>query len=97
MKDFEKQLLKNLIKESTALFTPDEKKWFEDEDVNKAFSIFRSIKAYEVGLGEEEYARLDLEKLFGIDSKKMTKNQMYNLHCSKMVNSIVDMIKKGEL
>lgn len=94
---FEMQLLINLIKEATSIFEPEFKKNFEDDDVNKAFGIFGSIKKYEIAKGEEKYARLDLEKLFGIDSKKMTKNQMYNLHCSKLVNTITILLRGGEL
>lgn len=94
---FEKELLKNLVDSVLEDYPLEYKRRFEDDDVNLAFSIFGSIKRYEIDNGEEEYARLDLIKLFGIDSKKMTKNVMYNTHCSRIVNSITYMLKHGEL
>ena len=97
MGSYEEQLLLKLIKEVIEIYPPKDKNSFEDKDVNRAFSIFESIKKQEKVIGEEEYAKLDLEKLFGIDVKGMTKNQMYNLHCSKMVNAIVNLIKERRL
>ena len=97
MDNFEKQLLINLVKMVLDLYSLEVKHKFEDEDVNKAFGIFSLIKKYEITKGEEKYAREDLNKLFGIDSKKLTKNVMYNMHCSKLVNAITGMIKNGEL
>ena len=79
---------------------------FEDEDLNKAMAIFKSIKQTEKNMdtvvlaktAEEVYARLDLEMIFGInDHNNLTLNQMYLLHNSKMVNAIAKLIKDGEI
>lgn len=82
-----------------------------EEDYNEldmALAMFRKVKEYErldsfnkVDYKmEESMAKYDLYVIFGIDQEKilkMTKNNLYMLHQSLWVNTLYEMIKKGEL
>ena len=98
--------LKSVIEYASRKNPVEIKHKFEDEDLNKAMAIFKSIKQTEKEMdtvvlaqtAEEVYARLDLEMIFGIyDHNDLTLNQMYLLHNSKMVNAITKLIKDGEI
>lgn len=85
----------------------------EDKSIDNALKIYRTIKEYERKLyhmnGIEEApkyekelneAKSDLVDIFGFDIseiKKMTKNNIYLNHQSKLVNSIYIMLEKGDL
>ena len=106
MEKINKVQLKSVIEYAIKRNPIEIKHKFEDEDLNKAMAIFKSIKQTEKNMdtvvlaktAEEVYARLDLEMIFGInDHNNLTLNQMYLLHNSKMVNAIAKLIKDGEI
>ena len=65
--------------------------------IDNALEIFKNIKKVEKTTNELEEAKYDLETIFGLpkdEFKKLTKNKIYMLHQSMMVNQIY-MILKG--
>ena len=76
---------------------------FKSKSVDVAMKIFKHVKFNESHKGskidrkqELELAKRDLQEIFGEDTKKMTKNQIYMMHQSKMVNTIYYYFVLGE-
>lgn len=76
-------------------------------DIANAMELFKQIKKCERTNpdGEKDYrgelllAQGDLMLIFGVeprDFRKLTKNQLYMFHQSKMVNAIYDLLKGEE-
>lgn len=60
---------------------------FDEPNVDTAMAITKKIKFYEKS-DELKNAKKDLEEIFGISTKKMTKNVIYLKHQSSLANSI---------
>lgn len=62
-----------------------------DKSLESAKKVFEKVKKYEKRNGvkaELQEAKDDLENIFGIDVKGMTKNKIFLEHQSKMINTI---------
>lgn len=63
----------------------------KDKSLESAKKIFKKIKEFDRkvdNITELKYAKDDLENIFEVNTKGMTKNKIFLEHQSKMINSI---------
>ena len=71
----------------------------KDKSLESAKKIFKKIKEFDKKVDnniELQHAKDDLENIFEIDTKGMTKNKIFLEHQSKMINSIYSEILLDE-
>lgn len=76
------------------------KNFYKVPTVPVALILFKEIKKMETKTNELAEAKKDLEEIFGLDKKeisKMTKNQLYMKHQSLMVNGIYELLLTKEI
>lgn len=99
---------KELKKKIQWAYDSFEEKCPQDNSLDTALKIFKVIKAFERFNGDDEVdykrelmeAKMDLKLIFDIpvaELNKMTKNNIYMLHQSQMVNAIFMMLNNEEL
>lgn len=72
----------------------------KDKSLESAKKIFKKIKEFDKKVDnniELQHAKDDLENIFEIDTKGMTKNKIFLEHQSRMINSIYSEILLDEL
>lgn len=73
--------------------------------IETAIQVYKDVKKYEKtnGDGEKDYdrelleAKYDLQIIFDVNFKGLTKNNIYLTHQSMWVNSVYIMLNEGEL
>lgn len=71
----------------------------KDKSIESAKKIFKKIKEFDKKVDnniELQHAKDDLENIFEINTKGMTKNKIFLEHQSKMINSIYSEILLDE-
>lgn len=71
----------------------------KDKSLESAKKIFKKIKESDRKVDNKEelkHAKDDLENIFEVNTKGMTKNKIFLEHQSKMINSIYSEILLGE-
>lgn len=96
MNYFNEKALLQIIDDSCKEFGLIPRNKYDDMYLNLASSIFLSIKKFQKET-ELNSAIDNLEFIFNHSTKGMTKNQIYNEHCSKMINAIVKLLKEGKI
>lgn len=72
----------------------------KDKSLESAKKIFKKIKEFDKKVDnniELKHAKDDLENIFEVNTKGMTKNKIFLEHQSKMINSIYSEILLDEL